>query len=229
MDWKNLENQEKREAYYASREWAEKRRAVHKRAGGKCERCKKNRIAAVHHLTYIRLYNEELTDLQAICQGCHDFTHAKNDYDPAVDSEMYPYIGTGYFSFAGDETLDDHSGGWGDTLKLVSDMGIRFGYTGYFVGESSEEWADNFVAAIHKSDFLFAWITFPNQFRTFAEITVARRLRKDILIGYPKGLELPEAVWEFIWDATGGMWASAESPMRALRQLAKDYELAKAQ
>lgn len=56
--------------------------AVHGRAGGMCERCRGNPIDAVHHLTYIRKYNELLEDLQGICSGCHDFIHGKSDVDP---------------------------------------------------------------------------------------------------------------------------------------------------
>lgn len=69
--------------YLASRSWWLKREAVMKRAKGICERCKKNRARYVHHLNYARVYNERLTDLQAICPGCHEFTHAKSDTDPA--------------------------------------------------------------------------------------------------------------------------------------------------
>ncbi len=72
--------------YLASREWAVKKQAVHERAGGLCERCRRHPIAAVHHLTYIRKYNEDLMDLQAICRGCHDFVHAKSNTDPAADN-----------------------------------------------------------------------------------------------------------------------------------------------
>lgn len=84
MDWKSLpEGKEKRHAYYCSREWGMLKEKVHRRAGGMCERCYLNPIGAVHHLTYIRLYQERLTDLQGICEGCHAFTHGKSETDPA--------------------------------------------------------------------------------------------------------------------------------------------------
>ncbi len=69
-------------AYLASREWWLKREAVMKRAKGICERCKRHKARAVHHINYARVYNELLTDLQAICPGCHDFIHAKSNKDP---------------------------------------------------------------------------------------------------------------------------------------------------
>lgn len=83
-DWRSIrDDREKYQAYLCSREWAEKREAVRRRAEGVCERCRALPMSAVHHLTYARKYNEPLEDLQAICQQCHDFTHGKDDFDPA--------------------------------------------------------------------------------------------------------------------------------------------------
>lgn len=82
-DWRTETNEkEKYSLYLCSREWSEKREVVRKRAGGICERCKHNKMDAVHHLTYARKYREELDDLQAICKACHEFTHGKIDKDP---------------------------------------------------------------------------------------------------------------------------------------------------
>ena len=75
MDWRKAPEAEKYQLYLCSREWNEKRRAVHERAGGICERCHKKKINAVHHLTYIRKYRERLTDLQGLCFPCHDYVH----------------------------------------------------------------------------------------------------------------------------------------------------------
>lgn len=81
---------EKRQRYYCSREWGLKKKAVHARADGICERCHRNPIAAVHHLTYIRLYREKLEDLQGVCFPCHEFIHGHIDEDPAYDSQPVP-------------------------------------------------------------------------------------------------------------------------------------------
>jgi hypothetical protein len=70
--------------YLASREWMLKREAVRHRSGNKCERCKTGPQDAVHHLTYERVGNELLEDLQAICDPCHKFLSAKSHFDPAV-------------------------------------------------------------------------------------------------------------------------------------------------
>jgi hypothetical protein len=71
--------------YLASREWSLKREAVRVRCNGTCERCGANEMHAVHHLTYERKGNEALTDLQGVCEGCHEFIHAKSTYDPLSD------------------------------------------------------------------------------------------------------------------------------------------------
>lgn len=70
--------------YLMSREWALKRNAVIVRAHGMCERCGQFEASQIHHLTYIRLYRECLSDLQGLCPGCHQFLHAKSHYDPIL-------------------------------------------------------------------------------------------------------------------------------------------------
>lgn len=60
----------------------QKRREVKQRAMGMCERCHENRMDHVHHLTYERLYNELLEDLQGLCADCHKFLSGKSSLDP---------------------------------------------------------------------------------------------------------------------------------------------------
>lgn len=85
LDWKLMpEGREKYNAYLASREWSVRKRAVHERAAGRCERCKNGRVNHVHHLTYIRKYQELLTDLLGVCEPCHSFIHGHSDHDPAL-------------------------------------------------------------------------------------------------------------------------------------------------
>ena len=84
LSWADMpEGKEKYNAYLASREWWEKRRAVERRCKGVCERCKIWPLNHVHHRTYIRKYAELLEDLEALCIGCHEFEHAKRDTNPA--------------------------------------------------------------------------------------------------------------------------------------------------
>jgi len=85
MNWQDIEgDRERYAAYLCSREWSVLKAAVHERSGGVCERCRRNPVDAVHHLTYARKYSELLEDLQGICNPCHEFTHAKSDHDPAA-------------------------------------------------------------------------------------------------------------------------------------------------
>lgn len=92
-DWRSIkDDREKYQAYLCSREWAEKRESVRIRSNGLCERCRALPMSAVHHLTYARKYDEDLADLQAICQPCHDFTHGKDGFDPAKWSPVLRWL-----------------------------------------------------------------------------------------------------------------------------------------
>lgn len=78
-----MQDAERYQKYLCSRKWNEKKQAVHRRAGGMCERCHMREIDHVHHLTYIRKYDERLDDLLGNCAGCHEYEHALRDVDPA--------------------------------------------------------------------------------------------------------------------------------------------------
>lgn len=81
------------QTYLASREWALKREAVRERSYGVCERCHFRKMDAVHHLTYARVGKEDLTDLLAICEPCHEFISGKTDVDPKrVLKETRPLV-----------------------------------------------------------------------------------------------------------------------------------------
>lgn len=75
-DW-----QRKYKAYLSSAEWANKRRAVLKRASGICEGCLKQNAKEVHHLTYANVGDELLFQLVALCESCHEKAHYKNDIE----------------------------------------------------------------------------------------------------------------------------------------------------
>lgn len=68
--------------YLRSQAWAAKRAAVLERAGRCCERCPAGSglfpvDLEIHHLTYARLGDEPLEDLQALCRGCHEHAHPR--------------------------------------------------------------------------------------------------------------------------------------------------------
>ncbi len=68
--------------YLCSREWGLLREQVWDRCGGVCERCRKAPMSHVHHLTYVRKYNERLDDLRGLCAPCHEYTHGRRKEDP---------------------------------------------------------------------------------------------------------------------------------------------------
>lgn len=61
--------------YLNSDKWKTKRRKVLKRANNKCERCGERVPWQIHHLTYDRIFEERLSDLQAVCGRCHMELH----------------------------------------------------------------------------------------------------------------------------------------------------------
>jgi hypothetical protein len=72
--------------YLRSKGWKQLHEAVIDRAKDCCERCGKHQVDEVHHLTYDRIYREELDDLQGLCARCHIFVHGISKIDPMVDS-----------------------------------------------------------------------------------------------------------------------------------------------
>jgi hypothetical protein len=50
-----------------------------KRAGHRCERCRKAQATQIHHKTYERIFEESLKDLQAVCGRCHMEIHGIED------------------------------------------------------------------------------------------------------------------------------------------------------
>ena len=63
--------------YRKSRRWQAKRRIILKRAGCRCRKCGNRRATQVHHETYKRIGKERLSDLTAVCGGCHKRIHGK--------------------------------------------------------------------------------------------------------------------------------------------------------
>lgn len=66
--------------YIQSRQWRGIRQRVLERDNHTCQRCGENGRPGneldVHHLSYARLYNEELSDLLTLCRGCHGDIHS---------------------------------------------------------------------------------------------------------------------------------------------------------
>lgn len=62
-------------AYLETPQWARRRQLVMARANGRCEGCGTRAATQVHHLTYVRVTQEMLFDLVAICGYCHESVH----------------------------------------------------------------------------------------------------------------------------------------------------------
>ena len=73
------------QAYLAGREWGLLREAVRERSKDRCEHCFAGPQQAVHHLTYERIGHEELVDLMAVCNPCHEFLSGKTTDSPLND------------------------------------------------------------------------------------------------------------------------------------------------
>jgi 5-methylcytosine-specific restriction endonuclease McrA len=63
------------EAHLQTPKWKALRHRVMARANGVCEGCGMAQATDVHHLTYVRLGDEMLFDLVAVCRNCHNKIH----------------------------------------------------------------------------------------------------------------------------------------------------------
>jgi len=70
--WKNAHQR-----YLASKEWAQLKKRLFKKYGEYCRSCGSTQQLQVHHLTYDRWRQEELTDLVVLCCHCHATIHGK--------------------------------------------------------------------------------------------------------------------------------------------------------
>jgi 5-methylcytosine-specific restriction endonuclease McrA len=89
MNWQDLWHQAdaqiRREIwgyYMASRDWAVRRRQALDRTDGHCERCGRAEPLQAHHRTYVRRFQEDPLDLQALCADCHVYLTGRSDLDP---------------------------------------------------------------------------------------------------------------------------------------------------
>lgn len=61
--------------YLRSDGWAEIKRELYQERGKQCQRCGEKKTLQVHHLTYERVYHEQLEDLLILCAVCHTKEH----------------------------------------------------------------------------------------------------------------------------------------------------------
>ena len=70
--------------YMHSPQWSFKRRAVLARDKYQCTKCGTKRNLDVHHLSYERFGNEELSDLVTLCRKHHKEQHKKDKVNKNV-------------------------------------------------------------------------------------------------------------------------------------------------
>lgn len=66
--------------YLSSQHWKALREKVYQDRGAECERCHaplEHKAMVVHHNTYKRFGNENMADLNLLCQKCHKIIHRK--------------------------------------------------------------------------------------------------------------------------------------------------------
>lgn len=85
------------EAYLNSEEWKERRKRRLKMTGFRCSACHKKGMIQVHHLTYERIFREEMSDLLPLCKKHHD------DAEELIKQKVIPRCG--YPAFLQERTL----------------------------------------------------------------------------------------------------------------------------
>jgi 5-methylcytosine-specific restriction endonuclease McrA len=71
--------------YLGSAFWRERREHILERANYTCEKCGARPATEVHHLTYVRVFQELPSDLVALCRQCHAEIHWRQ---PANDNQV---------------------------------------------------------------------------------------------------------------------------------------------
>ncbi len=90
--------------YLLTPHWRRTRNTTLGRAGWTCQRCASNVALQVHHLTYERLGAERETDLEVLCQSCHEGLH----HDESRQANVGVYLKLASDAVrAGDRTFSD--------------------------------------------------------------------------------------------------------------------------
>ena len=63
------------EEYILSKDWALLKEIRLKKDNNQCVLCKSKEKLVCHHITYIRLYHEDINDMIILCSRCHSRMH----------------------------------------------------------------------------------------------------------------------------------------------------------
>lgn len=66
-------------SYLQSESWQIKREFALEKADHRCQICNNTKRLDVHHRTYERFGNEDLSDLTVLCRNCHELYHKSKD------------------------------------------------------------------------------------------------------------------------------------------------------
>lgn len=72
-----MSDNEEYAAYLRSPQWKARRLELFAARGAQCEICRSKKLLHLHHLTYVRLYDELDSDLAILCDECHAAVHGK--------------------------------------------------------------------------------------------------------------------------------------------------------
>ncbi len=75
--------------YLNSIDWKAKCTRVIQQRGKRCEVCNSSYRIEVHHLTYARIFNERLEDLQVLCFQCHRKAHPEKKPSMSFEIEKW--------------------------------------------------------------------------------------------------------------------------------------------
>jgi len=114
--------------YINSTAWKKLCEKVRHRSGNQCERCSQYFThLKIHHLTYERFQHELLSDLQALCNGCHQVADREREqqnrkkflqagqearYENARNTCLTKKYGEEWYMYDGNEYMYDEFDSW---------------------------------------------------------------------------------------------------------------------
>jgi 5-methylcytosine-specific restriction endonuclease McrA len=66
--------------YLQTQHWQNLREKVYEQRNHTCQRCHKEiSVFQIHHITYVRIGHERVSDVQLVCVKCHEIIHKRKD------------------------------------------------------------------------------------------------------------------------------------------------------
>ena len=109
-------------AYIKSSTWKNIRKTLFKLRGEKCEKCGFGSYKLhIHHLTYERLGHKRLTDLQILCEQCHDAAHVVLKKERAYKQEDNR-LQSGFQTWCDNTGKEDNETNFEDFCRWIDDQ-----------------------------------------------------------------------------------------------------------